>query len=317
MWGELPKLFGKSFAIGFFLPSAVLLFALQCLFAAFTYNLLPTSMPANDPLGVAVSIFILWMGGVTLMALNRPIIRFFEGYGDLNPLRVLKRGKERAFDRLTAANTELEKQIDAADVARVQVPPHQDFLYDKLLLRAATDFPDRRDLVLPTRFGNAIRCFEVYSRIVYGLESIDGWPRLTAVIPADFRQAIEDAKAQLDFWVNLWFGSPLIVAIYIVLHLWSGLSPEPWIPILALAVAFAAWRGALVATGEWGMLVMSSFDLFRGDLCKKLGLKMPQTLQEEREMWTLMSETMGYRDKQSADLLSRFRDKGGGEAPNR
>jgi hypothetical protein len=312
MWGELPKLFGKSFAIGFFLPSAVLLLAFQRLFAAFKYDLLPTAIKVNDPLGVAVSIFVLWMGGVTLMALNRPIIRFFEGYGDLNPLRVLKRGKERAFDRLAAANTELVNQIIAADVARVQVPPDRDVLYGKLLLRAATKFPERRDLVLPTRFGNAIRSFEAYSRVVYGLESIVGWPRLIAVIPADFRQTIEDAKAQLDFWVNLWFGSPLIVTIYIVLHLWSGLSPEPWIPVLALAMAFVAWRGALVASGEWGMLVMSSFDLFRGDLSKKLGLKMPQNLQEEREMWTLMSETMAFRDKRSAELLSRFRDRGGG-----
>jgi hypothetical protein len=317
MWGELPKLFGKSFAIGFFLPSAVLLLAFQRIFAAFKYNLLPTAVTVNDPLGVAVSIFILWMGGVTLMALNRPIIRFFEGYGDLNPLRVLKPGKERAFGRLAAANRELENQMDAADVARVQVPPDRDVLYGKLLLRAATKFPDQRDLVLPTRFGNAIRSFEVYPRVVYGMESIPGWSRLIAVIPADFRQAIEDAKAQLDFWVNLWFGGPLIAAIYIMLHLWSGLSPEPWIPVLALAMAFVAWRGALVATGQWGMLVMSSFDLFRGDLCKKLGLKMPQTLQEEREMWTLMSQTMVYRHKQAAERLSRFRDRGGGEATGR
>jgi hypothetical protein len=65
-------------------------------------------------------------------------------------------------------------------------------------------------LTLPTRFGNAIRSFEVYSRIIYGLEAIDGWPRLLAVIPADYRQAIDDAKAQVDFWVNIWMGSLLI-----------------------------------------------------------------------------------------------------------
>jgi hypothetical protein len=58
----------------------------------------------------------------------------------------------------------------------------------------------------------------------------------------------------------------------------------------------------------WGALVMSAFDLYRGDLCKKLGLKMPPTISEEREMWTLMSQVMGYRSKEVADRVSRFRE---------
>ena len=168
-----------------------------------------------------------------------------------------------------------------------------------------------------TRFGNRLRAFEVYSRIVYGLESIEGWTRLIAVIPADYRQAIEDDKAQLDFWVNLWLGGLLTAALYVALYFWSGLSPERWIPVVALAVAFVAWRGALIAAGEWGNLVMSAFDLFRGDLCKKLGLKMPQTLREEREMWTLMSQTMVFHHKQAAERLSEFRDRGSSEASGR
>jgi hypothetical protein len=279
--------------------------------------LLPTTVNVTEPLGVAVSIFILWMGGVTLMALNRPIIRFFEGYGHLNPLRVLQRGKQRAFDELAAANAELKEELDAADLSRAQVRPDREILYGKLLYRAAIEFPDQRDLVLPTRFGNRFRAFEVYSRIVYGLENIQGWTRLIAVIPADYRQAIEDDKAQLDFWVNLWFGGLLTAALYVALYFWSGLSCERWIPVVALAVAFVAWRLALIAAGEWGNLVMSAFDLFRGDLCKKLGLKMPQTLQEEREMWTLMSQTMVFRHRQAAERLSGFRDRGGSEASGR
>jgi hypothetical protein len=53
---------------------------------------------------------------------------------------------------------------------------------------------------------------------------------------------------------------------------------------------------------------MSAFDLYRVDWGKKLGLKMPPTISEEREMWTLMSQVMGYRSKEVADRVSRFRE---------
>jgi hypothetical protein len=93
------------------------------------------------------------------------------------------------------------------------------------------------------------------------------------------------------------------------------MAPRPWILAVALVIAVGAARGARALVGEWGTLVMSAFDLFRGDLCKKLGLKMPPTTSKEREMWTLMSQVMGYRSREVADQLSRFRE-GGGPTPH-
>jgi hypothetical protein len=210
----------------------------------------------------------------------------------------------------------LRRESETAETSRFDWPDHRSDLYSKLLNKYAQDYPDQIDDVLPTRFGNAIRAFEVYSGVIYGLEAIDGWPRLLAVIPADYRQMIEDAKAQVDFWVNLWAGSLVTAILYGVLFAVKGPGPRPWIAAAAVLVAVIAARGAHAVVGEWGALVMSAFDLFRGDLCKKLGLKMPPTIGEEREMWNLMSDLMGLRYRKAADRLSRFRDGGRETAPH-
>jgi hypothetical protein len=316
MWGELPKLFGKAFAIGFFLPSAATLLAFLGVFLAFGDYGVTTQLAnkvTSEWIGATISIFILWMGGVTLMALNRPIIRFFEGDYRFNPLRFLLFSKTRRFARIDKEILDLRRERDAAALNGTAWPSDRAARYGKLM-EEYSEYPNALAHILPTKFGNAIRSFEVYSRIIYGLEAIDGWPRLLAVIPADYRQAIDDAKAQVDFWVNIWLGSLLVAVLYGALSGTKGTVPMLWIPVVALVIAFGAARGARALVGEWGALVMSAFDLFRGDLCKKMGLKMPPTIGEEREMWTLMSQVMGYRSREVADRLSRFRDAGGGPA---
>jgi hypothetical protein len=317
MWGELPKLLGKAFAIGFFLPSAAILLSFAGVASTFGYYRVVTrffKVSTTDWIGVTLAVFVLWMGGVLLMALNRPIIRFFEGYNARNPLRLLLKARQRRFATLDRTITALRDERSAAELNGTGWPAESAARYGRLMQESIA-YPDRTDFVLPTRFGNAIRSFEVYSRAIYGLDAIYAWPRLLAVIPADYRQAIDDAKAQVDFWVNIWLGGLLVAILYGALCIASWDGPRPWIPVIALLVAFFAAGGARALVGEWGALVMSAFDLFRGELCRKLGLKMPATIAEEREMWVLVSQMTGFRSRDVADRLSRFRDPGGGAAP--
>ena len=77
-------------------------------------------------------------------------------------------------------------------------------------------FPDEEAWLLPTSFGNTIRAFEVYPRVMYGLDAIPGWLRILAVIPKDYRESVDNAKAQVDFWLNLWFLSILMIFEYVL-----------------------------------------------------------------------------------------------------
>jgi hypothetical protein len=306
--GELPKLFGKSFAIGFLLPATALGIALFGLLAAFGIEgRILALLKEKDVVGVTLALVALWLLAIALMALNRPIIRLLEGYGSLNPFR-LKVNKQRAiFDTLHQNAAASDSQIDLAERAGRAPDPADVQTNMNALLRLASDFPDQRWWLLPTKFGNVLRAFEVYPRVIYGLEGVQGWSRLLAVIPTDYREAIEQAKAQTDFWVNLWLGSTICLLTYFVLAILYKSLPYPWVPIVAIVAAIIAAGWAREMARGWGMLVMSAFDLFRGDLCRKLGFSMPRSVEKEREMWQLVSQVMVYRQRQAADRLTQYR----------
>ena len=84
-----------------------------------------------------------------------------------------------------------------------------------------TQYPDDEFWLLPTSFGNSIRAFEVYSRIMYGIDAIEGWSRLLAVIPTEYLEKINDSKANVAFWVNNLFLGGLAFLGYFVLALYT------------------------------------------------------------------------------------------------
>jgi hypothetical protein len=117
--------------------------------------------------------------------------------------------------------------------------------------------------------------------VVYGLEAIQGWSRLAGVIPADFKAQIDDAKSETDFWVNIWFLSLLLFGIYPGLCIDRGHLLHRWVSILALIVALCAPAFANSMAREWGELIKSAFDLFRGELAESLGLELPRFIEHE------------------------------------
>jgi len=172
VFGELPKLFGKSFAIGFFLPATALGLSLLGITAAFGYlGKVLLLLKEKELLGVVSAVVVFWLLAVALMALNGPIYWLLEGYYPWNPFRWRLPDQRREFERLSKAAQE----------------PTNDASHDEVRLSLAERFPDRIEHVLPTKFGNCLRAFEVYSRVIYGIEAIQGWPRLISVIQTEYR----------------------------------------------------------------------------------------------------------------------------------
>jgi hypothetical protein len=174
------------------------------------------------------------------------------------------------------------------------------------MLKRVTQFPDHDRWLLPTAFGNIIRAFEVYPRIMYGLESIQGWTRLLAVIPKEYRDLVDTAKAQTDFWVNLSFLSFLIIAEYIGISLYTHNLGMPFLPLVAAGVTCGASYMARKAAEEWGEWVKASFDVFLPELHAKLGFSPPETMEQEQEFWKGFSQAIIYRFPSS---LMAVRDK--------
>ena len=174
-------------------------------------------------------------------------------------------------------------------------------------------YPDDRSLILPTRLGNVIRSFEFYSDREYGIDSIEIWPRLVAVIPKEYAVSIDDSKTTFDFMLNSSLLS-LLLAFSILLA--GLLFPAPlsslaiatyWIIKIAALVllSYFFYRLSINRAHAWGLLIKSAFDLYRWELLKKLGYaQQPKHRLEERELWEEISRQAIYGDRFDKKMLS-------------
>ena len=323
MLGDLPKLFDRTFAVGYLLPAAFGVLGIW--FVLYEYGhadervinaLAELDTAALAGLGI-------WLGAIFMLAINFHLVRLLEGY----PLMALYRGLDRIgtpfgkwfmrrltkrFHREAGQALHDQQQIEQARTTG-QPLPEVPLDHPRRLWRVAETLPAAAINMLPTRFGNRFRAFEAYPTVVYGLDSIPAWPRLVAVMPEHFRKIIADAKAMLDFCVNMVLVGSCIVAVNIgcALYPLTQGGPAQWpmwrTLVLAVLTVALAYRLALGAASQYGGVVRSAFDLYRFDLARALGLEMPVTAEEEREMWVTVSRMQIYRSPQRARDLDRFR----------
>lgn len=286
MFSELPSIFDRNFVISFFLPALIFISVSLGLVYGFGYSL---QFPAADsPLQATTLIGAAsLLGGIILLVLNYEIYRILEGY-PIQSFTISTAIEKRRFNK---AQKELQslKEERSLYQSGEEMPRKLTSWRPKLMSRTVRRFPDREDLVLPTSFGNIIRAFEVYSRVVYGLDAIPGWERLQAVIPKEYQSVISEAKSVTDFWVNIFVSSWIFVLEYFVLALYSGRVVKLWVPILSIGISILSYSRAKGAAANWGETVKGAFDVFLPALRKKLEFPFPANISEERELWTKFS----------------------------
>jgi hypothetical protein len=314
--GELPKVFGKEFLVGYFLSAAILVVAgIVSADLSGTMSLLSflkkAFIEADEKklaIHLSITLILVWAFATFLMVINFKLIRALEGYGILNPARLLKWRSLHIFDKLNARINWISAQ---------KKPLSEDHLTERrrLRMRLGNEFPEARHLVLPTRFGNIVRAFERYPQVIYNIDAIRSWTRLQAVLPDGYKGSLEAAKAILDFFVNLWFGATLIATIALLRVAFAakvGLEARSMLALIAIAIfgilsAIFAAKSAQSAAAQWGELVKGAFDLYRGDLCRQLGFELPRSIERERQMWAPICRTMIYRQARYAEQFTIFR----------
>ena len=242
-----------------------------------------------------------------LYNLNIPIIRLYEGY----PWResgigwLFTRRKKKHFREaisLRKAIYSLRRGISEDDELWQRQKALAVFINSEL--------PDQESLVLPTRLGNVIRCFERYSTVAYGMDAIVLWPRLVAKIDPGFAGTIDEAKTSLDFMIN----SSFLCAISALLALTLGiLGPAPfssgfvgrwgWRFVLFFVLAAFFYVFAIGRAKAWGEQVKSAFDLYRFSLLSALGYQQqPATSFEEQALWRKITAQLFYPDTRPRPL---------------
>jgi hypothetical protein len=130
------------------------------------------------------------------------------------------------------------------------------------------------------------------------------WLKLVAVIPKDYLSLIDNAKTEVDFFVNCLVSVVICVLYAAILYSISFYAATPIgpleniFPILIhtkwyyvvisgalLVLGWFLYLGAIDRTRAWGEFVKSAFDLFLPDLAKQLGYDLPRTTQKRKEFW--------------------------------
>lgn len=300
MFGELHGLVGRDFMVGYVLPLTLFVLCLALMLAPLLRPEAPTLVDMI-PEGLAETtllVGLLWLGAVALLALNRQIIRFKEGYGTLNPLRVLRRSELSKFRKLQREIRRIDARRDA--LLELGLPLNSAQLLRRRMLHrmAAERFPDRESFLLPTAFGNTIRSWERYSYILYGVDAIPAWSRLMLVVPADSRTLADQDKTTVDFWVNLWFLSEILVLVYLASAAIDGAVGAAW-PLMAVPVSIVASIQARKAALSWGESVKAIFDVHLQALGSRMGLPGELSAVEQHKRWEQLSQAMIYRNVQA------------------
>jgi hypothetical protein len=292
MIGDVSKLFDRNFVIAFYLPALLVTLAFSYVFKeSASFGFVIKAAFVEDKLDkVFIVALLVWFVAVVLLVANRAMYRALEGY--IGPASLTRFLREKSLSKRDAWSRELKKMYDEAHVSK-DSNASGTYLAERRKFRLS--YPDERDNILPTRFGNVLRAFETYPSEVYGVESIHAWPRLCGVIPADLRQANSDAKSQVDFSVCSTFLCGIVGLaatgrwMYIATNAHTFLPPG-WHHLLIVAITAAvltraAYLSAVSLAKEWGEVVKSSFDLYLPDLAKKLGYEPPATYAERILFW--------------------------------
>jgi hypothetical protein len=325
MLSSLPKLADKNFVIGFIMPLLLGVVGV----VALLHDLQPfrgiyaSIQSADDFAKLTILALLLWTAAILLMILNHLLYRLLEGYfGPFN--RERRRMRMRKTFRCERKRLVATQAIVSDPMVWVS-DALKDGYYRDLRVFCAT-WPTHEEAVLPTRFGNVIRAFETYPEMNYGVESISTWMRLQGVMSKDARVMVDDARAQVDFFVNLWVFALVFSGIAVgrcayAAWRWANwpdlhlVLPMSWgygaAAIGGIVVCRLAYEGAVGCAVAWGDLVKTSFDLYLPALAKQLGYKLPPTDAERRDFWDDVASSFLYQ----TPLKPEAWPVEGGEAP--
>lgn len=234
-----------------------------------------------------------------LNVFSTPLYRILEGYL-FWPEWLQKQGKKRQLKR----KRDLEKAITGTGWMR-------GLALEKLAL-----YPLRDEQVVPTRFGNAIRSFETYGKTRFNLDSQTLWYELCAVAPKYIQTEINSARSSVDFFIALiYLSAALALATFAVAAFEEFERSILVICIPAFLVTLLCHWLVVRATSEWGFAVQALVNIARVKLADDLGLQFPDSLDEEKQMWGLVTSYVFSGKPDDGAQIDRFRKRCEAKAP--
>lgn len=234
--------------------------------------------------------------GMVLLGVNNALHRVLEGHVIIPRIKPLW---NCMCDRHSRKLDSLKSQLKSLE---------QDSLQAALLVERIQRYPRNKNAIGPTTYANAIRSFETYGAVTFGLDSQTLWHELAASAPEAARIEEAGARSYVDMLVNLLYLS-LAFGIIAILRLFWESSLSWWIGLLVSGILVLGWYLLAVrAAYEWAGAVRALVNLGRKPLAENLDLQLPTRLADETRMWHEFVWLV--RDgKEPMDALAQFRQQ--------
>jgi hypothetical protein len=309
---NITGVFSRYFVVGFFLPAYIALVSLWVFASrAFIPNTLESHSQATQVLILGA---IALVSAMALSGVNYYITRIYEGYplaqavdpleaGKLSLAAIKWLGLKRLHQRVIARQRRRYDRLCAIRDDKNNLPSKR----GRAAWRLEKWFPKSRDALLPTRVGNALRAAEQHSNVRWGLDGITMWPRIEALLGADEREQVVDAKTNFYVFVNASVGA-FAVAICLVIDKAVNNLGSGWewpLYLIPFGTGYILYRGAISPAIEWGDSIRSSIDLHRLELYEKLGVRAPISFSDERQLAAKVNKALLFGHPLLADDLWR------------
>lgn len=244
-------------------------------------------------------VFIALIGvlAISLSSLSTPLYRLLEGYlwpRWLQELGIRRQHAKKKALQAAAGGTGWRRGIALERLGRYPLDDNQ---------------------IVPTRFGNAIRAFETYGKTRFNMDSQILWHELLAVSPKYLQMEIESARSSVDFFVAMFYMSISFgVACCVIGSIYHFKLGILLLCLPAFLLSIVCHWLAIRAIDAWSYPIQALVNLGRAKLADSLGLKIPETLEEEKAMWGLVTKYAYFASRESGEALDAFRNISSPEA---
>lgn len=285
---DVTSVFSRHFVVGFFLPP---FFGLLLLWQTLSPAFPPDRLHYSDAANVAVIGGVALLVALFLSAYDETTEAFLAGEAQLlapilRPLYTLLRWFQlRRFHKL---QEELAK------------PVLDPLLATRAAVRLDQYFPHVAERVGPTRLANLRAATASYTFTRWGLDHVEAWPRVEALLTAEERDLLVDAKTDVAFFLNSAIVMVAVGATYFadfVKYRSHSLYNWLWVAgaIALLVTGYLLYRSAVGRAAERAARVRAGVDLHRLELYAKLGLRAPVSSSDEKAMAAAVNLLLLYR----------------------
>jgi hypothetical protein len=155
-------------------------------------------------------------------------------------------------------------------------------------------YPKQESDVQPTLFGNILAAVADHPRTAYGMDGAWWWPRLEALVPADFKKSLGDAQAPVVALINL---SLVFAALALVGGGTLAVGGIDWSTaaealIGGLLLSRLCYLAAVSQLAQLASLMRVAFDLYRHAILTQLHVTIPSDLEAERGLWKRLTQEL-------------------------